>query len=125
MFFVRLSATSYTQIFSLQCFDLQNFLESNRFVYGSRWRCASCEDFIAWRDLQFCGLTADLLHEFQDEASPERDRIQFHSDRTYHLLEAAKKRNNGKKRTADGAPESTKTEQPSKKSKIADEVIIL
>jgi len=113
------------QTFALKCFDLQSFLESNLVVCGSRWRCASCERFIAWRDLQFCGLTDDLLKEFKGEASPQRDRIQFNSDRSYRLLEEAKKRYNGKKRAADGAQESKNAKQQSKKPKIADDEVII
>jgi hypothetical protein len=72
--------------FYLKCFDLQNFVSSNGFVSGSRWRCASCETFVSVDSLEVCGLTSRLLDEFKTEASPERDRIEFRSDGTYSLL---------------------------------------
>jgi len=81
----------------LQCFDLNNFLRSNATVYGQRWRCLVCEDNLKCEDLQVCGLTEDLILEFRKELVPKvRDRIEFHSDKSYKLLENRKTRYNKK-----------------------------
>ena len=77
-----------------QCFDLKMFLKMNSRVTGSRWRCATCEQFVALDDLQICGLTSSLLDEFKDVATGSRDRVQFCSDRSYTLLAEQRKRYN-------------------------------
>ena len=75
-----------------QCFDLKNFLSLNKTVCGIRWRCGCCERFVSLSDLQFCGLTADLLREFKDSASTERDRVEFNASGDYRLLDERKRR---------------------------------
>jgi hypothetical protein len=101
----------------LQCCDLKNFLSSNLLVTGSRWRCASCEKFVLFQDLQFCGFTADLLTEFKDLASPQRDRIEFRADKTYRLLEENKRRYGVKRQASDAGGKG------SKKSRNEEEII--
>jgi hypothetical protein len=104
----------------LQCFDLRSFLISNIHVSGSRWRCASCEKFLLFQDLQYCGFTADLLKEFKNLATPQRDRVELHADRSYALLEEARRRYGGTKRqTSDVAGGGG----PSKKSQKDNEII--
>jgi len=84
----------------LQCFDLRNYIESNSFVSGGRWRCASCEDFVSLQSLQHCGLTASLLEEFKDQASVDRDRVEFCANGSYRLLDERKSRYSGKRPAA-------------------------
>jgi hypothetical protein len=105
----------------LQCFDLRSFLFSNSHVSGSRWRCASCEKFLLFQDLQFCGFTADLLTEFKDFATPQRDRVELRADRNYRLLEENKRRYGAKRQATDVGGGG----DPSKKSRNDDEIIIL
>jgi hypothetical protein len=106
----------------LQCFDLRNFLVSNVHVSGSRWRCASCEKFLLFQDLQFCGFTADLLTEFKDSATPQRDRVELHADRSYRLQEGNKRRTGSKRQASDTVGGGG---GPSKKSQKDNEIIIL
>jgi predicted alpha/beta-fold hydrolase len=62
-------------------------------VSGGRWRCASCEQFLAYQDLQLCGLTEAALERYGKEASSARDRVEFRGkDKTFHLLEENKRR---------------------------------
>lgn len=73
-------------IVAKKCCDLRNYIASNEVVSGSRWRCASCENFVSLQDLEVCGLTASLVKEFEKELAPDRDRVELCSDRTYRLL---------------------------------------
>ena len=81
-----------------QCFDLENFLASNVAISGSRWRCAVCEIFLSYRDLQYCALTDAAIHQYSNEASPTvRDRVEFNSFGIYKLLPAKEPRYKKKK----------------------------
>jgi hypothetical protein len=72
---------------------LNNFLSYNSTVSGGRWRCASCEKFLAYQDLQLCGLTEAALQRYGKEASSARDRVEFRGeDKTFHLLEENRRR---------------------------------
>jgi hypothetical protein len=63
------------------------FLEANTILSGNRWRCLSCEKFISWSNLEYCGFTAKLVEEFASEASRTRDRVEVTSSGLYRLLE--------------------------------------
>eukprot|EP00980_Cylindrotheca_fusiformis_P007069 scaffold1482_cov120-Cylindrotheca_fusiformis.AAC.11 len=69
-----------------QCFDLRSFLQSCLPVSGSRWRCAACELFLEYHELQHCGLTKAALEKFEGETSANRGRVEFRSDGGYDLL---------------------------------------
>lgn len=75
-----------------QCFDLQNFLDSNSHVTGTRFECPVCRNILSCRDLQLCGLTQTLLKEYKGELRAHRDRIQFFSNGTWKLLGESRKR---------------------------------
>lgn len=70
----------------------------NTSVSGGRWRCASCENFLSYQELQLCGLTRSALKKFAGEVSSQRHRVEFRADRTYHLLPPQKLRYANKKR---------------------------
>lgn len=91
-------------------------------VSGSRWRCASCEKFLLFQDLQFCGFTADLLTEFKDLATPQRDRVELNADRSYRLLEENRRRYGLKRQASDVGGVGG---GPGKKSHNDNEIIIL
>ncbi len=95
-----------------QCFDLLYFLGLNLRSCGSRWKCASCENYVSWRSLQYCGLTAALLQEFQGQASVVRDRIEFRADGRYRLLEESKTRNNKKRPSAEENVDAHSSKRP-------------
>jgi len=84
-----------------QCFDLNNFVESNSHITGTRWECPVCRNILSLRDLEYCPLTASILKEYETEAAPHRDRVQFFANGTWKLLDEAKKRYS-KKRPVDG-----------------------
>lgn len=88
---VQFSSTNI-ELLLLQCFDLKVFLIRSESATGSRWRCPVCSTFLSWKNLQFCGLYADLLQEFKDTASSQRNCIEFRSDGTYTLLQEKKAR---------------------------------
>jgi len=76
-----------------QCFDLWNFLYTNRNVTGTRWECPVCNnELVSVYDLQYCGLTAHMLEQYKSEASTARDRVQFFSDGTWILMGEKRKR---------------------------------
>jgi hypothetical protein len=99
-----------------QCFDLKAFLEYNVPVSGNRWRCGSCERFVSCNELQICGLTSDLLKEFEGAATTQRDRVELSSNGSYKLLIERKKRYTKREATEDGG---------NKRSKADDTVIVL
>lgn len=72
--------------FTFQCFDLISFLVSNVKVSAGRWRCFVCEDFVSLDSLEQCGLTTDILKEFDGQADAMRNRIEITSDKSYQLL---------------------------------------
>jgi hypothetical protein len=88
-------------------------------VSGSRWRCASCENFVSLQDLEYCGLTASLLKEFANDVTPARDRIELCSNKTYRLLGERKLRYKKK-----SAPTSGKNSSIETKKFHAEEIII-
>ena len=76
-----------------QCFDLQNFLEVNQHVSGTRWECPVCNtELISVYELELCSLTNSLLNQYKDLASAQQDRVEFFSDGTWQLLDEKKKR---------------------------------
>lgn len=95
-----------------QCFDLLTFLESNVRTSGGRWRCASCEKFLSWRSLRYCGLTAVLLKEFEGLSSVVRDRVEFRADGKYRLLDETKARYNKKRKVASEIVTSSSNKRP-------------
>ncbi|CAJ1934863.1 unnamed protein product [Cylindrotheca closterium] len=69
-----------------QCFDLETFMKSNITVYGSRWRCPCCEQFLSYNELQLCALTEAALEKFKDQVTPNRGRVEYRVDESYELL---------------------------------------
>jgi len=95
-----------------QCFDLQNFLDSNAFVSGTRWECPVCNnELISVYDLQYCGLTAHMLDRYKDEATSFRDRIQFFSDGSWQLMAETRKRYASKESTTRDTKKQVPMEQ--------------
>lgn len=74
---------------------------TNAVIGGSRWRCASCENFLSWKDLEFCTLTSEILGKFKDEATTSRDRVEYRSDNCYVLLDETGGRFNKKRKRLD------------------------
>jgi hypothetical protein len=70
-----------------QCFDLENFLQMNQHVSGTRWECPVCNnELISAYELEHCALTQRLLDQYKDVASAQRDRVEFFADGTWKLL---------------------------------------
>jgi hypothetical protein len=63
---------------------------------------------VALQHLEYCQFTRDLLVEFVQEVSTDRDRVEFCSDGVYRLLEERKLRY-GKRKNAMAAAASTAT----------------
>jgi hypothetical protein len=78
---------------------------------------------LLFQDLQFCGFTADLLKEYKLVATPQRDRVELHADRTYCLLEEKTRRYGVKRQASDAVGGGGGG--PSKKSQKDNEIIIL
>ena len=112
-----------------QCFDLDPYIGMNVNVSGQRWRCSVCEKFVSLRNLEFCKLTADFVEEFKDRLQPNRNRVEFRSNKTYVLLDEQKrtfsKRQQDKvaARKAKQAPSRKKTKEELSKSQKTQEVI--
>ena len=77
------------------------FLQTNETVFGGRWRCAVCEDFLCLDEMVQCGLFTKMLETYADEASVNRDKVQFHADGTWKLMPENKLRYGSKKRSND------------------------
>lgn len=103
-------------------------MDCNAIVTGQRWRCLVCENHCSYGDLELCGLTEDLIQEFQKDLAPtSRDRIEFCSNGSYRLLEAKKQRyKNNKKRSApDSNPSGPSIRQKPTPKNDSEPVIIL
>ena len=61
-------------------------MKSNLTVFGSRWRCPCCEQFLNYHELQLCSLTEAALDKFKDQVTPNRGRVEFRVDESYELL---------------------------------------
>lgn len=83
----------------LQCFELGTFMHGNLSVSGSRWRCASCELFLQYHELQLCGLTKAALDKFGEQVSAFQGRVEFRSDETFHLLPPQRLRHASKRQS--------------------------
>lgn len=95
---------------------------------GQRWRCLVCENYISYDDLQLCGFTEGLIHEFRKDLVPtERDRVEFCSNGSYKLLGARKQRYTGRKRPAPDNVESGSSldRKATSSSKSSEPLIIL
>lgn len=120
LFVLSFHTNQHFPIPSLQCFDLESYLSSNAHVSGSRWRCASCENFVSLQNLEVCELTSHLLREFASKASV-RDRVELCADRSYKLLQARQPRS--RKRRAEEMSATNDNALPPTKS--SNEVIDL
>lgn len=72
----------------IQCFDLETFIHSNKYITGGRWRCGVCENFLSVQDLIKCGLYEAILHLYKDTASA--DKVSFKSDGSWNLKDEKK-----------------------------------
>ena len=89
-----------------QCFDLQNFLESNQHVTGTRWECPVCNKLIvSVFELLHCEFTSSLLKQYEKEATSTRNRVEVFSDGRYRLRPEQKKRY-GARSAANSTPSS-------------------
>jgi hypothetical protein len=108
---------------TIQCFELRAFMQSNVLVSGSRWRCASCELFLEYHELQLCGLTKAALGKFGEKVNASQGRVEFRSDETYHLLPPQRLRYAGKKQS--GSNGNTAVAHRTKKEPEPNEIIVL
>lgn len=110
-----------------QCFDLSNFVDSNKMVNGNRWRCLVCEHFLSFYDLQLDGLVEELVFEFRKDLRPtDRDRIEYCADGSYALLGPRKQRYSNKKRVQpDLSSSSTVAKKKAAPVSAEPEVILL
>jgi hypothetical protein len=90
-------------------------------VSGGRWRCASCETFLSYQELQLCSLTEAALKKFGTQVSSQRDRVEFRADKTFHLLPTQRLRYGNKKRPTDTAG----SDRRPIKNDVVDEIILL
>ncbi len=56
-----------------------------------------CEDFVSVRDLVRCGLFQSMIDAVGEQISASRDRVLFHSDGTWRLLESKSRSTTSKK----------------------------
>ena len=66
-------------------------------VSGQRFKCANCEDWLSFKDLEFCELTAKALTQFSSEISPQRHEAEVREDKSMVLLPAVKSRSEREK----------------------------
>lgn len=101
----------------LQCFDLMNYLNSNKSVCGGRWRCAVCENFVAVDDLVLDGMMSEMISEYGHLVTGSRDKIQFSSDGEWTFMNENRLRYRKKRSAEDsqneGGSAKRSTSQPS------------
>jgi hypothetical protein len=76
----------------VQCFDLDIFLQVHEGVSGQRWKCARCEKFLSYKDLEFCALTEYALASFKDEMTAEQYMVEVREDRSMELMKPTRTR---------------------------------
>ena len=72
---------------SAQCFDLGSFLFLNKYSSGQRWKCAYCENFLSYVDLEHCALTEQAAQRFGDQITNLRNMVEFREDKSMVLCE--------------------------------------
>lgn len=102
----------------MQCFDLRNFLHTNKNITGGRWRCGVCEDFVHVRDLVHCGLFQAMLDAFHGKVSGARDRVSYRADGTWKLMDENRLRYGSKRGGGTTANASTAETNASKQEVI-------
>jgi len=109
----------------MQCFDLQNYLQSNATVSGGRWRCVVCEDFVPVEDLMVDGFIAKILERHGKDVSTSRDKVEIYKDGTYKLLHENKLRYQKKRPLSSDASDnsSKRSKLESKSAALSNEII--
>ena len=100
-----------------QCFDFQNFLEMNQNATGTRWECPVCSQTTSVYDLQHCALTKHILNQYKDQASAQRDRVEFFSDGQWKLLAEETNMPKGTKKRIRYNPSASTEARAAKKEK--------
>jgi hypothetical protein len=76
----------------VQCFDLDTFLQVHEGVNGQRWKCARCEKFLSYKDLEFCALTDYALGCFKDHMTTDQFMVEIREDRSMELMKPTRTR---------------------------------
>jgi hypothetical protein len=76
----------------VQCFDLDVFLQVHEGVSGQRWKCARCESFLSYKDLEFCALTDFALTCFKDHMTTDQHMVEVREDRSLELMKPTRSR---------------------------------
>lgn len=76
----------------IQCFDLNYFLNSNKFVSGSRWKCPTCNVILDPFSLLKCGLFERVIQCREEKSGThiDKDHFELRSDKTWTLSVAKK-----------------------------------
>lgn len=99
-----------------QCFDLFNFIETNSFPSGRRWKCPCCDSFVSLDSLELCGWFKEILKIHESKVSADGiDSVKMFPNGLWELFSSSI---NNNKRKADVLPQ-----QPTKRNKGALEVI--
>jgi hypothetical protein len=105
----------------LQCFELKNFIESNSFPSGRRWKCPCCDDFVALDSLTVCGLFRQMVTQYKKVVEDEgKDVVRIYQDGSWDLDEAGEK-----KRKSELALEQQHQQQNKKQKAVVEEIVIL
>ena len=76
-----------------QCFDLLNFIESNSFPSGRRWKCPCCDKFVSLDSLEICGFFKDILEKNKAEISSDgKDSVWIYSNGRWNVVSSKKRR---------------------------------
>ena len=97
-----------------QCFDLFNFILSNSFPSGRRWKCPCCDNFVSLDSLEVCGLFKDMLEKHRkDVLSDGKDIVKIYSNGRWELMSPTLKKK------LNAAPQ-----QEVKRTKVVEEIIL-
>lgn len=99
-----------------QCFDLFNFIETNSFPSGRRWKCPCCDSFVSLDSLELCGWFKDILMVHESKVTADGiDSVKMFSNGQWELVNPS---STSSKRNADVV-----AQQALKRNKVALEVI--
>ncbi|KAL3920300.1 MAG: hypothetical protein SGARI_006978 [Bacillariaceae sp.] len=101
------------------CFDLGTWLGMNETVSGQRFKCLHCENWLSFKDLELCELTAKALIQFSNQVSAQRHMVELREDKSMNLLAPVKahsqrQRPNKKKKKANGNTNARNANNPSR-----------
>jgi len=104
-----------------QCFELFNFISSNSFPSGRRWKCPCCDNFVSLDSLEVCGFFRQVVAQHKTEIEEEgKDTVNVYSDGSWEICKEAEH-----KRRSDVVLQKQQEHEQNSKKKRVEEIEIL